>query len=116
MHVGLKIPHRDAARLRLGRPSALDNMTEHELRKLGLPTTSPEEVPWREGEGFVWDDSTCHEVVWRGLDGGDKSAGHQHEEESCGVPQTGAEFATAEPRIILLLLFFHPRLTSVPIC
>ena len=51
--------HPEAARLRLGRPSSLDDVTEHFLRELGLPTAPPQEVPWREGEGFVWDDSTC---------------------------------------------------------
>ena len=53
------VRHPEAARLRLGRPSSLDDVSEAELRELGLPTADPQEVPWREGEGFVWDDSTC---------------------------------------------------------
>jgi hypothetical protein len=35
-----RIPHRNAAWLRLGQPSALNNVMEHALRKLGMPTTS----------------------------------------------------------------------------
>lgn len=108
MHVGLKVRDADDARLRLGRPSWLNESTS-ELRARGLPGAEPTEVAWHTGEGFVWDDSTSHEVVWRG--GRDT----QPRSESVAV-ETGDEFAAKEPRIILLLLFFHPTLTRAPVC
>ena len=175
VHVGLHVPQHDAARLRLGRPSSL-NETGAELLALGLPGSEATEVPWREGEGFVWDDSTCHEVVWRGntstgadtaercwnLDTYDyavcggtglqpcwdlsddntfdctefASCGVDCAGESCeatpgGLPSndgegeasggaaavdSGEAFAAKKPRIILLLLFFNPKLTMKPVC
>ncbi len=107
MHVGLKVRDADDARLRLGRPSTL-NETASELRARGLPGAEPTEVAWRTGEGFVWDDSTSHEVVWRGSDA-------RLHSDSVAVA-SGDEFAATEPRIILLLLFFHPTLTRAAVC
>ena len=69
------------------------------------------EKPWREGEGFVWEDNTCHEVIWREENG-----------DGCLAPTlantltSGVEFASSTPRIILLLLFFHPTMTQRPPC
>ena len=112
LHVGLKVPHPGRARLRLGRPSALDSPADRALlRQLGFEGSEPKEVAWAEGHGFVWEDSTCHEVLWR----------------ANGAPGSGAvdappassfagNFTLAEPRIILLLLLLHPAMTRVPVC
>lgn len=108
MHVGLKVRDVDDARLRLGRPSSL-NESASELRARGLPGAEPTEVAWRTGEGFVWDDSTSHEVVWRG---GVDARAHS----SSVAAESGEQFAAREPRIILLLLFFHPALTRAQVC
>ena len=108
MHVGLRVREADDARLRLGRPAAL-NESASELRARGLPGAESEEVAWRTGEGFVWDDSASHEVVWRGdSDGRARS--------NSVALESGEQFAATEPRIILLLLFFHPTLTRAPVC
>ncbi|EOD27073.1 hypothetical protein EMIHUDRAFT_450138 [Emiliania huxleyi CCMP1516] len=56
MHVGLRVPHPGAARLRIGRPSSLDDDVQG-----SAPADAAVEVAWREAEGFVWDDSVCHE-------------------------------------------------------
>ena len=149
MHVGLRVREDDGAKLRLGRPSSLTESAEA-LRALGLPGQEAEERAWRVGEGFVWDDSTCHEVVWRnerGSNGTATGSGHDdiagsssersqqqpepataaadvvgvaEVETTTGMDIDGVEsgeaFAAKQPRIILLLLFFHPTLTRTPVC
>ena len=151
MHVGLRVREDDGAKLRLGRPSSLSESAEA-LRALGLPGQEAEERAWRAGEGFVWDDSTCHEVVWRnGRGSNDTATGTGHDDiagssyersqqqpepaqaaagvvGAAGVETTtgmgmdidgvesGEAFAAKQPRIILLLLFFHPTLTRTPVC
>ena len=65
VHVPLRVPTSsdNSVRLRFGRPSHL-NETAAELRALGLPGQEADEMAWNPGEGFVWDDSTCHEIIW----------------------------------------------------
>mmetsp|Transcript_16 Transcript_16/g.57 ORF Transcript_16/g.57 Transcript_16/m.57 type:complete len:382 (+) Transcript_16:120-1265(+) len=110
MHIGLRVPQPGAARLRLGRPSTLHLRSDRPLlRQLGLPDGGASEIVWREGKGFVWDDSQCHEVLWhrdgQAAAGGDANGTQQD-------PDTDP----APPRIILLLLLLHPAMTQVPIC
>ena len=68
MHVGLRVPssRRGLARLRLGEPLAV---TIARSRQPELTGQAEErafyEVAWAEGEGFIWDDSFTHEVLWR---------------------------------------------------
>jgi len=76
------------------------------------PADAAVEVAWREGEGFVWDDSVCHEVVWRGGGGGGGGGGAV----AATAFESGAAFARSEPRIVLLLLLLHPAMTRMPIC
>ena len=110
-HVGLRVPHPGAARLRVGRPSALDAPSEATelLEPLGLVDDGFEEVVWEAGRGFVWEDSTCHEVLWRG--------GHGVSDEAGRTTAMGDdEFARSEPRLVLLLLLLQPAMTMQPIC
>ena len=152
MHVGLSVPQPGAAHLRLGRPSTLDDddASSRVLRHSGLElaTTGPayHEVAWQEEKGFVWEDSTCHEVRWAEASEG---SGRGAAAKRSRLPQTpmpmppqrreedatlsldeaaggstkgsfadsdGDGFALSAPRIILILLFFHPTMTSTPVC
>ena len=157
MHVGLSTPRPGSARLRLGRPRALDalsddaaermeapldgeqadgerqvGVSEEKLSSLGLPTREASEIAWRQAEGFVWEDSTCHEVVWRRArrrrrresrsEAPPKHSGSEGEGGQCMAPTppsdvaSGDAFARSEPRIVLLLLFLHPAMTREAIC
>ena len=121
MHVGLRVPHPGAARLRIGRPSTLNfSADETTLRQLGWHDSEPTEVVWREGEGFVWDDSQCHEVLYRQphrTDEGSVAGGVASRGVSgVGTSNESAPAMATGQRIILLLLLLHPIMTQTPVC
>jgi hypothetical protein len=146
VHVPLRVPTSsdNSVRLRFGRPSHL-NETAAELRALGLPGQEAEEMAWNPGEGFVWDDSTCHEIIWHtnpqasmqsdrpaaaalvqqqgedqdGEEGEIARAPEEEEEEEedeAVAAEPGEEFAAREPAIALVVMIFHPALTHQPVC
>ena len=140
--MGLDLPHRRRARLRLGAPIVVEHALasrardraggEQAVRAGGgsIPEVNltHEEIEWREGEAFVWDDSFAHEVYWpqaeddRGGDerretvavnavGSTQLAGRDCDETvTQGRDETEdlRSFAASLPRIILLLTFSNP--------
>ena len=110
LHMGLQVPEPGRAHLRLGAPSAAlnDNDASDPFHS---PSRSPsykpfEEIAWREGEAFVWDDSFAHEVLWRSS------------RSNAGSGSSSAEDAWdpwwGSARVILLLTFRHPEAQEPP--
>ena len=92
-----------------------------ELRsRIGQLSTLEIRSAWREGEGFVWDDSQCHEVLYgrphRGDDGTVAGGMTSRGVGGVGTSNESAPAAATGPRIILLLLLLHPIMTQTPVC
>ena len=106
------------ARLRVGRPAAVQ-AAEAALTLEGEPAAAKAdaevdatEIPWAEGQAFVWDDSYAHEVYWADHEDG------RPVESSRGEAASEAAFVEAvTPRLILLLSVTHPALSpGHPVC
>ena len=103
----LRLCAASAARLRVGAPSTLNPAAHRFLAGLGLSTGAPIEIAWEPGRGFVWEDSVCHEVIWRETP---RRSSRQ------AATMSDQEFLRSEPRIVLLLLLLHPAMTRQRVC